>query len=156
MLPSASVAVGRSNQTMGFRHYHWLAGWIRSFDLPFCICPAETSRSIDYTTTCSATTINIRQCWSPVLSGRIDICGKMELLCIRVADGTTFQISFYIPFYFQVVQGVGPIAAGIRLIPLMLPQMVALLVAGAVVTTFGYYVGLISKAYQVTWMLIFI
>ena len=50
------------------------------------------------------------------------------------------QDSFYIPFWFQAVQGVDPIVSGVRFIPLFLAQMVALIVTGALVTRWGYYV----------------
>ncbi|KAI9878025.1 MAG: hypothetical protein M1830_002145 [Pleopsidium flavum] len=53
---------------------------------------------------------------------------------------STYVDSFYIPFWFQAVQGVEPITSGIRFIPLFLAQMVALIITGAVVTQWGYYV----------------
>ncbi|KAL8934498.1 MAG: hypothetical protein Q9216_005883 [Gyalolechia sp. 2 TL-2023] len=48
--------------------------------------------------------------------------------------------SFHIPFWFQAVQGVDAMTSGIRLIPLFIPQMVSLIVVGAVVSKWGYYV----------------
>ncbi|KAF2122170.1 major facilitator superfamily domain-containing protein [Lophiotrema nucula] len=55
--------------------------------------------------------------------------------------GATVQvISFYIPFYFQTVQGVSPVQAGVRFIALILPQTIAVVVVGALVAQFGYYV----------------
>jgi Na+/melibiose symporter-like transporter len=50
------------------------------------------------------------------------------------------QDSFYIPFWFQSVQGHEALAAGVRMIAFAVPQIVALIVAGAVVTKTGYYV----------------
>lgn len=47
---------------------------------------------------------------------------------------------FFLPFYFQAVQGVGPIASGVDFIPLMLSEMVALIAVGAIVKQWGYYV----------------
>lgn len=52
------------------------------------------------------------------------------------------QDSFYLPFWFQAVQGVDPIVSGVRFIPLILAQMVALIVTGALVTRWGYYVNI--------------
>ncbi|MCJ1432522.1 hypothetical protein MMC27_001879 [Xylographa pallens] len=48
--------------------------------------------------------------------------------------------SFFIPFWFQAVELVDPMTSGIRLIPLFLAQMIALIFTGAVVTRFGHYV----------------
>ncbi|APA10737.1 hypothetical protein sscle_06g055070 [Sclerotinia sclerotiorum 1980 UF-70] len=53
---------------------------------------------------------------------------------------TTSVVSFYIPFFFRVIQEVSPIMAGVRFIPLMLPQMVSLILVGGIVTLRGYYI----------------
>lgn len=50
------------------------------------------------------------------------------------------QDSFYLPFWFQAVQGIDPIVSGVRFILLILAQMVTLIVTGALVTQWGYYV----------------
>ncbi|KAL9122059.1 MAG: hypothetical protein Q9187_001384 [Circinaria calcarea] len=55
---------------------------------------------------------------------------------------STYIHTFYLPFYFQAVQGVDAITSGIRFIALMLPQMVALIGAGAIVSKWGHYVPL--------------
>ncbi|KAI4244003.1 MAG: hypothetical protein L6R40_003214 [Gallowayella cf. fulva] len=52
---------------------------------------------------------------------------------IGLFAGSGILDSFYLPFYFQAVQGVDPITSGLRFIPLMLPQMVALILTGIVV-----------------------
>lgn len=54
---------------------------------------------------------------------------------------STFVDTFYLPFYFQAVQLVDPLTTGVRIIPLMVSQMVALILTGAIVTAWGYYVG---------------
>lgn len=53
----------------------------------------------------------------------------------------SLQNVFFLPFYFQAVRGVGPIASGVDIIPLMLSEMVALVAVGAIVKQWGYYVG---------------
>lgn len=50
------------------------------------------------------------------------------------------QIAFYIPFYFQTVRGESPIGVGVRFIPLMLPQILAIVVTGGLASQYGYYV----------------
>lgn len=50
------------------------------------------------------------------------------------------QISFYLPFWFQTVEGVDAITSGVRFIPLLVPQILALILTGAVVSKWGYYV----------------
>ncbi|KAF2235510.1 MFS general substrate transporter [Viridothelium virens] len=48
--------------------------------------------------------------------------------------------SFYIPFWYQSVQGVSAITSGVRLISFALPQIIGLIVTGALVTKVGHYV----------------
>lgn len=51
-----------------------------------------------------------------------------------------YVLSYYMPFYFQAVQGLDASVSGVRLMALFLPEMVALVLAGAIVTVSGYYV----------------
>lgn len=44
------------------------------------------------------------------------------------------------PFYFQAVQDVSATASGVRLIAMVLPEILAVMIAGALVTVVGYYV----------------
>ncbi|KAF2688991.1 MFS general substrate transporter [Lentithecium fluviatile CBS 122367] len=61
----------------------------------------------------------------------------LGLFCL---GAVIYMLAFYIPFYFQTVRGETPISVGVRFIPLMLPQILALLVAGAIASQYGYYV----------------
>lgn len=47
---------------------------------------------------------------------------------------------FSLPFWFQGVIGVDPVTTGIDFIPLLVPQLIALISVGALVKAFGYYV----------------
>lgn len=47
---------------------------------------------------------------------------------------------FFLPFWFQGVIGVDPVTTGIDFIPLLVPQLIALISVGALVKAFGYYV----------------
>lgn len=49
--------------------------------------------------------------------------------------GSQMVISYYLPIWFQVVQGVGPTASGVRTLPTMISQMTAALVAGVLGTS---------------------
>jgi hypothetical protein len=44
------------------------------------------------------------------------------------------------PFYFQTVQGVSATESGVRFIALVLPEIVAILVSGVIVSKIGHYV----------------
>ena len=46
------------------------------------------------------------------------------------------------PFYFQAVEAVTATKSGIRFIALALPEIVAIVVSGAVVSKIGYYVSM--------------
>ncbi|KAI0468776.1 MFS general substrate transporter [Xylaria cf. heliscus] len=50
-----------------------------------------------------------------------------------------FLFIYYIPIWFQSVQGVSAVNSGIRNLPMLLSVVVASLVAGGLITAFGYY-----------------
>ncbi|KAI0411703.1 putative efflux pump [Xylaria grammica] len=71
-----------------------------------------------------------------------------------------FLFVYYIPIWFQAVQGVSAVNSGIRNLPMLLSVVVASLVAGGLITTFGYYtpfmifgtvVGSIGAGLLTTW-----
>ncbi|ELQ38029.1 major facilitator superfamily transporter [Pyricularia oryzae Y34] len=53
--------------------------------------------------------------------------------------GAFISSSYFIPIWFQAVQGVSAVESGIRILPFLLALVVASLFAGAVVTIWGYY-----------------
>lgn len=57
-----------------------------------------------------------------------------------LSGGSTTSMIYYLPLWFQAVQGVDAVESGIRTIPMMLSMMLAALLAGAVVKRQGYYV----------------
>lgn len=44
------------------------------------------------------------------------------------------------PFYFQGVEGTTALTSGIRFMPLVIPQITAIVLSGAVVSKYGHYV----------------
>ncbi|KAL8828972.1 MAG: hypothetical protein Q9170_006372, partial [Blastenia crenularia] len=48
---------------------------------------------------------------------------------------------YYVPFYLQAAQGVSASTSGVRFIALALPEVVAIVITGALVTKTGHYVG---------------
>ncbi|KAI0399016.1 MFS general substrate transporter [Xylaria palmicola] len=50
-----------------------------------------------------------------------------------------FLFVYYIPIWFQAVQGVSAVNSGIRNLPMLLSVVVSSLVAGGLITAFGYY-----------------
>ncbi|KAI1125926.1 MFS general substrate transporter [Nemania abortiva] len=50
-----------------------------------------------------------------------------------------FLFIYYIPIWFQAVQGVSAVNSGIRNLPMLLSVVVASLFAGGLITAFGYY-----------------
>lgn len=53
-----------------------------------------------------------------------------------------YQYGYYLPFFFQSVQGTSATTSGVRYIAMMIPQIVSLVVTGIIVTKFGYYVSI--------------
>ncbi|KAI4134960.1 MAG: hypothetical protein LQ341_005943, partial [Variospora aurantia] len=48
--------------------------------------------------------------------------------------------TYYIPFYFQATQGASAISSGAKFISLVLPEIIAIVVTGAIVSKIGHYV----------------
>ena len=57
---------------------------------------------------------------------------------------TSIQDIYFIPFYFQAVQGVDATTSGVRSIPLGIAQIIAVVAVGALVTKIGHYVSLVT------------
>ncbi|KAL2038880.1 hypothetical protein N7G274_008402 [Stereocaulon virgatum] len=72
-----------------------------------------------------------------VLRKRSILMGALVLMPLGMSS---MVYAYYLPIYFQSIQGVTPIASGVRFIALVLPQILGLMVVGMVVTKWGYYV----------------
>lgn len=73
----------------------------------------------------------------------------MSSIVVSNADATLFfglaneaclKYAYYMPVYFQSIQGVSATESGIKFIALIVPQIVATVIVGGLITTFGYYV----------------
>ncbi|KAL4904317.1 hypothetical protein BDW74DRAFT_154605, partial [Aspergillus multicolor] len=53
--------------------------------------------------------------------------------------GSFFVLVYYLPIFFQSVRGSSAMTSGIQLLPLMLATVVSSVLAGILVTVFGYY-----------------
>ncbi|KAI1471099.1 MFS general substrate transporter [Daldinia caldariorum] len=62
-----------------------------------------------------------------------------SLVLFFLGAGTYVNV-FFLPFWFQGVKGISPVWTGVDFIPLLLPQLVSLIVVGAIVKRFGHYV----------------
>ena len=71
---------------------------------------------------------------------------KSKDMCILFAQvaggmgGVWFISLYFIPLYFQIIQGLSPINAGVRLLPMICFGIVALLTNGAVMGRTGVYI----------------
>lgn len=68
-------------------------------------------------------------------------------LCLT---GTFFLMVYFIPIYFQAVKGVSALQSGIDTIPLIVPQVLALIMAGTITSKLGYYMPFIYTAVVVS------
>lgn len=57
---------------------------------------------------------------------------------------------YFIPIYFQAVKGVSALQSGIDTIPLIVPQVLALIMAGIITSKLGYYMPFIYTAVVVS------
>ncbi|KAK8026497.1 major facilitator superfamily domain-containing protein [Apiospora marii] len=63
--------------------------------------------------------------------------GALVLFSLGMSSQT---YAYYLPIFFQSAQGVSTTESGVRFIALVLPQIVGLVIVGAIVTRWGYYV----------------
>ncbi|KAL0941888.1 MFS toxin efflux pump [Colletotrichum truncatum] len=54
-----------------------------------------------------------------------------------------FPLIFYLSLYFQAIQGVSAVQAGIKILPLLLATVVASMASGALISVIGYYSAII-------------
>ncbi|KAF1994746.1 permease of the major facilitator superfamily [Amniculicola lignicola CBS 123094] len=74
-----------------------------------------------------------------IISQRSVLMGSL-LICF--SQSASMVLAYYLPFYFQAVQGTSAVVSGVRYLPLVLPQVVALVVSGGIATKTGHYVSL--------------
>jgi hypothetical protein len=72
-----------------------------------------------------------------VLRQRSIYMGALVLFGLGMSNQT---YSYYLPIFFQSAQGVSTTESGIRFIALVVPQIVSLVIVGAIVTKWGYFV----------------
>lgn len=58
-------------------------------------------------------------------------------LTLAFAYGAIFSVIYYLPEWFQVVKGVGPIRSGVMSLPTFIPQIAAALLSGALAPKLG-------------------
>ncbi|KAI0406736.1 MFS general substrate transporter [Xylaria palmicola] len=54
-------------------------------------------------------------------------------------SGASFLLVYYVPIWFQTIQGVSPFEAGVRNLPMVLATTVFSLLGGVLITVLGYY-----------------
>ncbi|KAL8733781.1 MAG: hypothetical protein Q9181_003463 [Wetmoreana brouardii] len=72
-----------------------------------------------------------------ILGQRSVFAGAMFLFFYGVLN---YTYSFFLPFYFQAVQGSTAIRSGVQMIPLVISQVTVLIAVGAITTKWGHYV----------------
>ncbi|PQE23830.1 efflux pump antibiotic resistance protein [Rutstroemia sp. NJR-2017a BBW] len=82
-----------------------------------------------------------------VLTKRSIYMGALVLFSLGMSSLT---YAYYLPIYFQSIQGDSATRSGVRFIALVLPQIVGLVVVGAIVSKWGYYVPYIIAGITVT------
>ncbi|KAK2602487.1 hypothetical protein N8I77_009015 [Diaporthe amygdali] len=64
------------------------------------------------------------------------LAGFLAIFCV----GSSMMIMvYYLPIYFQAIKGINAVDSGIRLLPLVLPMVVASITAGVLISKIGYY-----------------
>lgn len=78
---------------------------------------------------------------SLLLENDID-CGKKfcHTLYFNYADSFRSKYAYYMPIYFQSIKGNTSTQSGVNFIALVVPQTVATVVVGGLITKYGFYV----------------
>ncbi|KAB8078693.1 major facilitator superfamily domain-containing protein [Aspergillus leporis] len=73
----------------------------------------------------------------------------LSLICLKpvwsscatfgLSMGALLTTSYFLPIYFQGVRGASPLMSGIQVLPNIIPQIITAVLAGVLVTKFGYY-----------------
>lgn len=71
-----------------------------------------------------------------MLRNMVLACGAITAL---LSAATQFVITYYLPIWFQVVKGVGPVLGGVYFFPTVGGMVIANLVAGILTTKLGFY-----------------
>ncbi|KAJ4305907.1 hypothetical protein N0V90_001440 [Kalmusia sp. IMI 367209] len=64
--------------------------------------------------------------------------GAMVLFTLGVAS---ISLAFYLPLYFQAIQGVSATKSGVNMLAYVAPTIVSIGITGALVSKFGFYLG---------------
>ncbi|KAI1853207.1 hypothetical protein JX266_001913 [Neoarthrinium moseri] len=72
-----------------------------------------------------------------IITQRTVLAASIFMFCVA---GSMMMIVFYLPLWFQVVQGVSAVKSGIYTIPIVLSMVVASIMSGGVTQKIGYYV----------------
>ncbi|KAI9852710.1 MAG: hypothetical protein M1838_005905 [Thelocarpon superellum] len=87
-----------------------------------------------------------------LLEGRIFKQRIIIVGCIYVVllGGSFFILLYYLPIYFQAVDGISPSQSGIRNIPMVVAISLFSIISGGLITTFGHYVPLLFVSSVIT------
>lgn len=87
--------------------------------------------------------------WEHLVAGNDDAMLPLALFRARVfvaacltnvcVFGCTFISAYFLPIYFQSIQGSSPFTSGVHLLPSILSQLVLSIVSGVAVSRLGYY-----------------
>ena len=147
--------VGRPVKAVEILHSHWSIGRLYRLSLPLLLSAVETpGQSIDTTARLSET-VNLQWCYGSVLSGCINLFGVFLLYLPMDPYLMLLSECVFLPYSFRAVKGVSPTASGEDLTPLLLCEMVALIVTGAIVKIGAvmYGPGLISFTTVIAYIL---
>lgn len=67
---------------------------------------------------------------------RIVVAALLTTVCVF---GSTFIAAYFLPIYFQSIQGSSPFTSGVHMLPSILSQMLMAVVSGVGVSKLGYY-----------------
>jgi hypothetical protein len=144
MLSSPCAAVGGSNTTLAICYNNRALGGIRFDDNNVCLHAVKTAIKCVDTSPCVSPPIYLDWSHGVIFSWFFKLFGKHFPLEYRSYDNIRLteyaQTTFALPFWFQSVRNITPINSGVYLIPYLLPQIVALVVVGALVKFTGHYV----------------
>ena len=71
-----------------------------------------------------------------ILKKRSIAFGSFFVFCL---GGSFFVLVYYVPIWFQAIEGVTAVESGIRNLPMILGLVIVSIIAGTAITLVGYY-----------------
>jgi hypothetical protein len=140
LLSPSSDAMGRFKVSLEIVTNHRPFRWFRVINYRIHIAAVEAGRSCNNSIPDHWAEIRLDGFTLHLLQSGNQYGGKLRSPSRCESMLSTLQLAYFLPFYFQAAQTVSATESGVRYLPLVIPQITALVLSGAIATVTGHYV----------------